>query len=215
MVDGAFEAYVQCVAQTPSQWNKLYRRELVLRAKEPLPLKIGEDMAFCTALAPYVWRAVVLPQALYNYVIHGDSVMHRPRRMDGELNAVDQFLRNIAQEPAYDTPENEWKYLLAMQAVICVVSTNYSYGQNADFFRKQLDALRTWPLFSDFCRDAVVGRCFKYIRRPGLFSALSAAAMRLVFLLCWMHGDALAAILFVIIRRMLEFVRATRSAHKK
>lgn len=215
VIEGAFEAYVRCVAQNPSQWNKLYRRELALLAKEPLPLKIGEDMAFCTALAPYVRRAVILPQALYNYVIRDDSVMHLPRRMDGELNAVDQFLRNIAQEPAYDTPGNEWKFLLAIQAVICVMSTNYSYGQGVNFFRDQLANLRAWPLFSGFCREVVSGRCLRHIRRPGLFSALSAASMRLVFLLCRMRLDGLAAVLLVIIRRLLEAVRAVRLARKK
>lgn len=215
VIEGAFEAYVQCVAEIPAQWNKLYRRELALLAKEPLPLKIGEDMAFCTALAPYVRRAVILPQALYNYVIRDDSVMHLPRRMDGELNAVDRFLRNITQESAYDTPGNAWKYLLAIQAVICVMSTNYSYRQGVDFFRDQLAKLRTWSLFRDFCRDVAAGRCLKHIRRPGLFSALSAASMRLVFLLCQMRLDGLSAVLLTLLRRILELVRAARKRSQK
>lgn len=114
----------------PFLWNKLYSRRLAGLIKEPLPMKIGEDMAVCMALAPYVQRAVLLPEAFYHYVIYDVSSIHRRRRLDGEINPLDQFLRHIATDPAYDVPGDSWKYILAAQSFISTFYANYSYGQD-------------------------------------------------------------------------------------
>lgn len=210
VVTEAFEAYVQCVASIPSQCNKLYRRELVLQVREPLPLKIGEDMAFCTALAPSVRRAVIIPDALYNYAIHDSSTMHKTRRMDGELNPLDNFLRNIAPDSRYDTPDDAWKHLLAAQAFVSVLYTNYSYRQRVGHFYRQLKNLRGWPQSGSFCREVVTGRCLSPLRHVGSLSGSLSLALRAAFLPCLLRLDRLAAVLLTGLRRMLEAVQAVR-----
>ena len=206
--DAPVEAYLQCAAKCPALWNKLYRRELALRAKKPLPLRIGEDMALCAALAPDVGRAVVLPEALYNYVIHPMSAYHRPKRMDAELSPLDNFLRNIAADPRYDM--DAWKHLLAAQAFVSMFYTNCSYRQGTGHFYRQLKKFRSWPLFAGFCREAAAGRCLAPLRQVGALSGPLSLAMRAVFLLCRMRLDPLAAVLLAAVRRLLEVVQAMR-----
>lgn len=209
------DAYIQCVASIPSLWNKLYRRSLFNGLQKPLPLKIGEDMALCTALAPYVKKAVILPEALYCYVIHTDSVMHRRQRMDDGPNPLDQFLHRIAPDAAYDTADNTWKYLLASQAFISVVYTNCAYAQGIAFFWAQLEKLRTWELFDGFCRAIISGRCLKPIQRVGGLSTSLSVAVRVVFLLCRLRLYGAAALLLMLLRKMLEVVLALRMRMKR
>lgn len=206
------DAYIQCVASIPSLWNKLYRRGLFDRVQKPLPLKIGEDMTLCTALAPYVKKAVILPEAFYCYVIHTDSAMRRRRRMEDELNALDQFLRRVAPDAAYDTADNLWKYLLAAQAFVSVIYTNCAHAQGIGFFRTQLEKLRSWELFDGFCRAVISGSCLKPIQRVGGLSASFSAAIRAAFLLCRLRLYWLAALFLFVVRQMLEAVLAARTA---
>lgn len=211
VIEGSpLEAYLRCVASFPSLWNKLYSRRLTDRAGDPLPLKIGADMALCMDMAPYVDRAVVLPDPLYHYIVYGDSALHRPRRLDGEPNPLDHFLENIAEDPRYDTPGSAWKHLLAAQNFISMFYTNYSYGQGPRFFYGQIKKLRGWPLFGAFCREAVSGRCLDPISQAGGLSALLSAALRVVFLLCRLRLDGLAALLLTALRRLLERILAAR-----
>lgn len=207
-------AYIQCVASVPSLWNKLYRRGLFDRVPKPLPLKIGEDMALCIALAPYVKKAVILPEAFYCYVIHTDSVMHRHRRMKDEWNSLDQFLCRIAPDMAYDTADNTWKYLLAAQAFVSVIYTNCAYAQGIGFFRAQLEKLRNWELFDGFCWAVISGRCLKPIQMVGGLSAPFSAVIRAAFLLCRLHLYGLAALFLFLVRQLLEVVLAARMARK-
>lgn len=206
--DAPMEAYVRCAAAFPSLWNKLYSRRLTGSVKEPLPIKIGEDMAVCMALAPHVQRAVVLPEAFYHYVIYDSSAIHRPRRLDGELNPLDQFLKDVAAEPAYDMPGNAWKHILAAQSFVSTFYANYSYKQGISFFYGQLKKLRGWPEFGGFCRAVVSDRCLEPIRSAGGLSAKLSVGMRAAFLPCLLSMDRLAALLLVLLRRMLEGVQA-------
>lgn len=210
VIEGTRDAYLRCVAAFPALWNKLYSRRLTDRAREPLPLKIGADMAFCMDMAPYVERAAILPDPLYHYIVYGDSALHRPRRMDGALNPLDSFLERIAETPRFDTPSGVSRHLLAAQSFISVFYTNYAYGQGVGFFRDQIKELRRWPQFSDFCREAAAGRCLEPLQRVGGLSAPLSAAMRVVFLLCRLRLDGLAALLLAALRRILEPVQAAR-----
>lgn len=214
VIDGPnapMEAYVRCVAASPSLCNKLYSRRLIGCAQRPLPIKIGEDLALCVALAPYVRRAVSLPEAFYHYVIYDNSAIHQRRRLDGEINPLDQFLTNIAGEPAYDVPGNRWKYMLAAQSLVNTFYTNYSYGQGIGFFYSQLRKLREWPLFSSFCGSVVSDRCLKPLREAGGVSARLSVGMRAALLTCLLGLDRLSAALLTVLRRLLEAAQAIRS----
>ena len=208
--DAPMEVYMRCVAACPSLCNKLYSRKLAGLVKVPLPLKIGVDMVVCMALAPYVQRAAVLPEAFYHYVIYDGSAIHSPRRLDGELNPLDQFLKDIAAEPVYDVPGNAWKYILAAQSFVCTFYANYSHGQGRRFFYSQLKKLREWPQFDGFCRAVVSDECLEPIRSVGGLSGKLSMGMRMAFLPCLLRMDRLAALLLVLLRRMLECFLARR-----
>ena len=218
LIDGPnapMEAYLRGAASFPSLCNKLYSRRLTGRlAAEPLPLKIGEDLAVCVALAPYVQRAVVLPEAFYHYIIHNSSAMHRRRRMDGEPNPLDLFVKDIAEGPAYDVPGNAWKNILAAQTFVSTVYSSYSHGQGARFFYSQIKKLRGWPQFDGFCRAVVSDRCLEPLRSAGGLSAKLSTGMRIAFLPCLAHMDRLAALLMALLRRMLEGFQTLREPRK-
>ncbi len=202
--NASFRAYAACVSAVPSLCNKLYRRALFDGLPELLPLKIGEDMALCTALAPRVRCAAILPQGLYYYVQHPASVMHSRRDLGNEPNQLDQFLRDIAPDPAFDQNGPEWKNLLAARALISLVFTNYSHGQKWPFFYKQLKKLESWPGCRGFYRDAAAGRCLRTLHQAGGLSRSFQAAAQLVFLLCRLHLVRPAARLLAQLRRIIE-----------
>ena len=203
VITGTQEIYLRCVSAVPTLWNKLYRRELFSCLEWPTPLVIGEDMALCTMLAPRVSRAALVAEGLYSYVIRPGSVM-RSAGLAGAPNQVDQFLRDIAPNPAFDSENGLWKEILAARALSSLVFTRYSQGQGPRFFRAQLEKLSAWPGFASFRRSALRGRCLEPLVLAGGLSRSFSAAVRVVFLLCRLGLDGPAAAVLAACRREIE-----------
>ena len=204
LITGPQEVYLCCVSVVPSLWNKLYRRELFSFVAWPLPLVIGEDMALCTMLSPYVKQAALVPEGLYNYVIHSGSTMRKDERLGNAYNQVDQFLHDIAPSLAFDAGDGIWKDILAARALSSLVFTRYSQGQGPSFFRSQIKKLSVWSGFSAFRRSVISGKCLRPLILSGGLSRSFSAAMQLILLLHRLHLPWLAATVMTICRLEIE-----------
>lgn len=63
-------------------WNKLYKREKIVGLKFNKKIKIMEDLIFNLNYFKKVKRIGVVNEALYNYVIRNDSVVHRKEKFE-------------------------------------------------------------------------------------------------------------------------------------
>lgn len=204
LISGVQEVYLCCVSAVPSLCNKLYRRELFSYVAWPMPLVIGEDMALCTMLSPYVKQAALVPRGLYNYVIHAGSTMRKDESLGNAYNHVDQFLRDIAPSLAFDVGDGAWKDILAARALISLVFTRYSQGQRPRFFRAQIEKLSVWPGFLAFRRSVISGKCLKPLILSGGLSRSFSVAMQLILFLHRLHLPWLAATVMTICRLEIE-----------
>lgn len=207
--------YIECVASIPAQWNKLYRREIVKKAVFPESIRFGEDMVFCTAIAPYVNTAVILPVPLYNYVIRKESITHKRTVYKDEKNAIDYFMKGIVDDSAFETPDDEWRMILATRAFISVIYSNLTYGQAPLYFQKQIEKLRSWKHFDLLCNSIVSDKSLCPIRKVGGVSLPFSLVMRIVFLFCTLHMDKVSSLILFMCCQGLEVVKKIRYIQKK
>lgn len=196
--------YLRAVATVASQWNKLIRTEIAQQIGPIMPLKIGEDLAFCTDLAPRVHKAVILDEPFYRYVQHGQSIMNKEEDLHALPNQVDHFLSVLAADPRFDGNGARWKQVLLARALVSLIFTKYSNRQRSEFFLQQIQKMRTWEAFPPFCRSLWTGSCLSPLREAGAISSKTAAVMRLAGLWMWLGMDRPAAALMAAFRKALE-----------
>lgn len=207
--------YIECVASVPAQWNKLYRREIIKKANLPESIRFGEDMVFCTAIAPYVNTAVILPDFLYNYVIRKESITQKRIVYKDEKNAIDHFINDIVPNSAYETSSDEWRVILATRAFISVIYSNLTYGQAPLYFQKQIKKLRAWKHFDLLCSSIASDKSLCPIRKVGGVSFSFSIVMRVVFLLCMLHMDKVSSLILFMCCQGLEVVKTIRFIQNK
>lgn len=196
--------YLRAVATVASQWNKLIRTEIARQMTDVMPLKIGEDLAFCTDLAPRVRKAVILNEPLYRYVQHGQSVMNKEEDLHELPNQVDHFLRVLAADSRFDGDGARWKQMLLARALVSLIFTKYSNRQKSGFFLQQIKKMRAWEGFTPFCKGLWTGSCLSPLQKTGAISSKTAAVMRVAGLWMWLGIDRPAAALMAAFRRALE-----------
>lgn len=192
--DAPRDFYIYCVGASGSMWNKLFRREILSQSRPVEKLRIGEDLAFCTALAPFVKRAVIISECFYYYRIHAGSAMRSKMADSHETTLIDHFLMNIVPDTNYERLGSEAYNILAARAFVSVMFTRYMRFITMSFFIGIIDKLKGWDGFNSFIKSASRGDCFTPLVRGGGVARSFAVSVRVAFFLCRLKLYKLAAL---------------------
>ncbi len=107
------DLYISCfgISNYPvSLCAKLYRTELITEASNCAPIVkfIGEDLSVTLRVIPKTQKLVILPDAVYNYRIGGETSKFMPYMLDDFL-ALYRFKKEMAQ--LYPMPQNAEYYM--------------------------------------------------------------------------------------------------------
>ncbi len=195
--------YLRYLAQRPVLWNKIYRRETIVRARLSFPLNSGEDYLFNLQLLPEVERVALVSQTFYHYVQRRNSVVHGA---DCRCNAVSvQVLEQYAKHPA---SSQRMLSLVCGQLLTGFLFSPFAQGKPVSFFLEQLHILQQSPAFFPFCRDMAEGKLAGLYQKDSM-SRKFYTVLQIIARACANGHDRLAAREMQLVGRVLSKRRGT------
>ncbi|HOZ54115.1 MAG TPA: glycosyltransferase family 2 protein [Bacilli bacterium] len=124
----------QYILNQTSAWNKVFKRELLVKNNFEFPLGIiYEDLAVLPSLCIYTDKILFLDEYLYYYVVRTNSIMHikkfKPNR-DDKFIAIDKILNIFKKQRSFKKYEDELEFLCIKHLLVTYSTEILKYNSN-------------------------------------------------------------------------------------
>jgi hypothetical protein len=182
--------FLRYFASSPVVWNKLYRRELLLRAQVTFEVQHGEDLLFHMRLLPYITTVCTVHGGTYHYLQRTSSLSHGYEDLltRKSMNILECFVSGsaILVEPQMLYDSFSCIFTGFMFSADCI-------GKNLAYFKKQISTYRERDFFRNFCHTIAHTDQLTILYRENVKTKRFYWVQKVIFSSCDRGLDTLAA----------------------
>lgn len=198
------QCYMEYISSSPTLCNKLFSRDTICQSEVRFhSLRSAEDWLFCTELSPYFKNVSVTSESLYFYVQHQTSASHSLKKVYNPYTSVNAFADRLCINPELSAMGEDVMDVICLRAFIGLMFSSDIIGQGKDFYLSQLEALRQWTGFPDFCRKVAFTSFMRKLCHLKVIAPRFSIISQLLFALCQLHMDRLCSALMVPTGRLI------------
>ena len=200
---GSDRLYVEYLAGNPCLWNKIYRAEIIRENGILFEIENGEDLLFNMRVLPYLKRISTIHDCCYHYRQRRGSLIHESmaKYSKDSMNLLDAYLKRPIQR---DGEQSLLEYYAFANMITGLMFSSSCVRRGLSFYRNQLSYMRTSPFFEKFCHRIAWTNDLRLLYEKRAMSIRFYGFQRLVFGLCTLRWDGLAAVVMFLAGKLIE-----------